>query len=98
MCVCAQSLSRVQLFATSCTVAHQAPLSMEFSKQESWSGLPCPPPGDLPDPGMEHASLMSPTLAGGSLPLARKPWLMYTYVRLKNQTLQSPLSPLGEYK
>ena len=65
MCVCAQSLSRVQLFATSCTVAHQAPLSMEFSKQESWSGLPFPSPGDLPDPGIEPASL---SLAGRFFP------------------------------
>ena len=46
------------------TVACQAPLSMEFSRQEYWSGLPRPPPGDLPDPGMEPTSLMSPVLAG----------------------------------
>ena len=45
-------------------VAHQAPLSMGFSRQEDWSGLPFPPPGDLPDPGMEPASLPSPALAG----------------------------------
>ena len=60
----------VQLFATLWTVAHQAPLAMGFSRQEYWSGLPCPPSGDLPDPGIEPASLMSPTLAGGFLPLA----------------------------
>ena len=47
------------------TVAHQAPLSMGFSRQEYWSGLPCPPPGDLPDPGIQSMSLMSPALAGG---------------------------------
>ena len=41
------------------TVAHQAPLSMGFSRQKYWSGLPCSPPGDLPDPGIEPASLMS---------------------------------------
>ena len=58
-------LSCVQFFAIPWTVAHQAPLSMELSRQESWSGLPCPPPGDLPDPGIESASLASPTLAGG---------------------------------
>ena len=46
-------------------VAHQAPLSMEFSRQEYQSGLSFPPPGDLPDPGMEHVSLASPALAGG---------------------------------
>ena len=44
------------------SAAHQAPLSMGFSRQEHWSGLPCPPPGNLPDPGVE---LESPTLAGG---------------------------------
>ena len=46
------------------TIAHQAPLSMEFSQQESWSGLLFPSPGDLPDPGTEPASLVSPALAG----------------------------------
>ena len=46
-------------------VARQAPLSMGFSRQEGWSGLPFPPPGDLLDPGIEPASLMSPELAGG---------------------------------
>ena len=62
VCVCAQSFSRVWLSATLWTVAHQAPLSMGFSRQEYWSGLPFPPPGDLPDPGIEPAS---PALAGG---------------------------------
>ena len=57
--------SRVQLFATQWTVAHQAPLSMGFSRQEHWSGLPCPPPGDLSIPWMETASPLSPALAGG---------------------------------
>ena len=55
--------NRVCLFATPCIVARQGPLSMAFSKQESWSGLPCPPPGDLPNPGIEPTSLMSPALA-----------------------------------
>ena len=54
-----KSLSRVRLFATPWTVAYQAPLYMGFSRQEYWSGLPFPPPGDLPDPGIEAAS---PTL------------------------------------
>ena len=57
--------SHVQLFATLWTVVHQAPLSMGFSRQEYWSGLPCPPPGDLPNPGTETTSLMSSALAGG---------------------------------
>ena len=56
--------SHVQLFATLWTVAYQAPLSMRFSRKEYWSGLPCPPPGDLPDPGVELMSLTSPELAG----------------------------------
>ena len=63
--LCVRSrFSRVQRFVTPWTVARQAPLSTGFSRQEYWSGLPCPPPGDLPDPGMESASLMSPALAG----------------------------------
>ena len=60
--VCA--LSRVRLFATPRTVAHQAALSMGFPRQEYWSGLPGPPPGDLPDPGIEPMCLTSPALAG----------------------------------
>ena len=54
-----KSLSCVQLFVTLQTVARQAPLSLGFSRQEYWSGLPCPPPGDLPDPGIEPGSLTS---------------------------------------
>ena len=53
-----------KLFATPWTIACQAPLPMEFSRQEYWSGLPCPPPGDLPHPGIKSASLESPALAG----------------------------------
>ena len=56
--------SHVRLFTTPWIVAHQAPLSVGFSRQEYWSKLPCPPPGDLPDPGTEPISLMSPALAG----------------------------------
>ena len=51
-----KSLSRVRLFATPWTVAYQAPPSMGFSRQECWSGLPFPSPGDLPDPGIEPRS------------------------------------------
>ena len=61
-CVHAKSLSHVQLFVTPWTVAHQAPLSMGFSRQEYWSGLPFLTPGDLPDPGIKP---LSPSLAGG---------------------------------
>ena len=56
--------SRVRLCATPWTVACQAPLSIGFSRQEYWSGLSCPPPGDLPHPGIKPASLRSPALAG----------------------------------
>ena len=56
--------SCVRLFVTPWTVAHQAPLSMGFSRQEYWSGLPCPPPGDLPHPGIEPVSPLSPASAG----------------------------------
>ena len=59
-----QSLSRVQLFATPGTAARQAPLSMGFPRQEYWSGLPFPSPGDLPDPGIEPGS---PILQADSL-------------------------------
>ena len=62
---CAQLLSHVYLFVTPWTVACQALLSIGFSRQEYWSGLPFPLPGDLPDPGTELASLASPALAAG---------------------------------
>ena len=60
-----KSLSHVQLFATPWSAAYQAPPSIGFSRQESWSGLPFPSPGDLPDPGIEP---MSPTLQADALP------------------------------
>ena len=59
--------SCVQLSATLWTVDRQASVSMGFSRQEYWSGLPFPSPGDLPHPGVEPVSLMSPALAGGFL-------------------------------
>ena len=63
--VCTQSLSCVWLFVTLWTEVHQAPLSMGFSRQEHWRGLPCSPPGDLPDPGVKPGS---PALQVTSLP------------------------------
>ena len=63
MCVHAITFSHVQLFETLWTVAFQDPLSIEFSRQEYRSGLPCPPAGDLPNPGTEPTSLASPALA-----------------------------------
>ena len=65
MCVWSH-FSHVWLFVTEWTVAHQAPLSTGFSRQDYWSGQPCPPPGDLPNPGIEPTSLMSPALVGRS--------------------------------
>ena len=60
-----KSLNRVQLFVTPWTVAYQAPLSMGFSRQEYWSGLPFPSPGDLPNPGIEPRF---PALQADALP------------------------------
>ena len=66
-CVCVLScFSHVWLLATPWTVACQVPLSVGFSEWEYWSGLPCPPPWDLPDPRIEPTSPLSPALAGGS--------------------------------
>ena len=65
MCVCVLShFSHVQLCAALWTVACQAPLSMGFSRQEYWSGLPCSPPGDLPDPGIKPSSFKYSALTG----------------------------------
>ena len=60
--------SHVRLFVTLWTVAHKSPLFIGFSRQEYWSGLPCPPPGNLPDPGIEPSSLTPPALAGRFFP------------------------------
>ena len=69
MCVLSH-LSHIRLFATLQTVARQAPLTMGFSRQRYWSGLPCPPAGDLPDPGIEPVSPESLALQADSLPLS----------------------------
>ena len=71
--------SHVQLFATSWTIARQAPLSLGFSRQEYWSRLPYPPLGDLLDPGIESTPPVSPTLQADSLPAEPlgKPNLIY---------------------
>ena len=64
VCVCVCTAGSDSLWPP-WTVAHQAPLSMGFSRQEYWSGLPCPSPGDLSNPGIKAASLVFPALAGG---------------------------------
>ena len=89
-CMPAKSLSRVQLFVTPWTVALQAPLSMSLSRQEYWRGLPCPPPGDLPDPGVKPASLMFPALLGGFFTTSVT-WeaqdLLYSYINQNSVVL-----------
>ena len=69
-----------QLFVTPWTLAHQAPLSMRFSRQEDWSGLPCPPPGNPPDPGIKSASPSLLHWQAGSLPLAPPGKHTYIYI------------------
>ena len=76
-------LSRVQLFVTLWTVARQAPLSVGFSRQEYWSGLPFPPPGDIPDPGTKPTS---PALAGGFF-TTELPGIIVIAIKWKNWDL-----------
>ena len=64
--------SHVQLFVTLWTVACQNPLSMGFFRQEYWRGFPCPPPGDVPNPGIEPVSPVSLALQAESLPLSSR--------------------------
>ena len=68
----AKPFSRIRLLASLWTGAHQASLSLGFSQQEYWSGLPCPPPGDLPDPGIESASPLAPAWQADSLLLSHR--------------------------
>ena len=96
-CMCAQSLSHVWLFVTPLTVAHQAPLSMEFSRQEYWSRLSFPSPEDLPHPGIEPTSA---ALQADSLSVTtwetRVCWLLVaqTCVLLTHSLSQKSLSTL----
>jgi len=81
-----KSLSHVQLFATPWTVAHQVPLSMGFSRQEYWSGLPFPSPGDLPNPGIEPRS---PALQADPLtsePFTQPIWESYLLMEVEINT------------
>ena len=73
VCVYAQLLSHVQLFATPWTITCQAPLSLEFSRQVYWSGLPFPIAGDLPDPGIKPASLCKVLINADQLNFLRQP-------------------------
>ena len=80
-------LSRVHIFVTPWTVAYQAPPSMEFSRQEYWSGLPFPSPGDLPDPGIEPGSPALQADALPSEPPGKPQWSFRTWynVRFENE-------------
>ena len=73
--------SHLQLSAILWTISHQPSLSMRFSRQEYWSGLPCPPPRDLPDPGIESTSLMCRVLAGAffTISVTWEPTYIYIY-------------------
>ena len=82
-----KSLSRVRLFATLWTVTYQAPLSMGFSRQEYWSGLPFPSPGDLPNPGIEPGS---PALEADAL-TSEPPHLNF-YLITSHPTLKTSLT------
>ena len=79
-------LSHIRLFVTLWTVARQAPGSMGFSRQEYWSGLPFPPPGDLPDPGIEPVSLASPSLSGRFFTTSTtwEAWSCMTWIHILN--------------
>ena len=84
-CLCLLSFSVRSYSVMPWTVAHQAPLSMGFPRQEYWSGLPFPPSGDLPDPGIKPAFLGSPALAGGfftTAPLGRPRYTQKMFVSL----------------
>ena len=83
VCHVLSHFSRVRLFVTPWTVARQAPLSKGFSRQEYWSGVPCPPPQDLPGARIELASLTSPALADGYFTTSA------TWLTLKIPTLPS---------
>ena len=82
-----KSLSRVQLCATLWTVAHQAPQSMGFSRQEYWSGLPFPSPGDLPDPGIEPRSPALQADALTSEPRGKPLTILDSVLKSKDVTL-----------
>ena len=79
VCVCTHACTVMSDFVTLWTIACQAPLSMEFSRQEYWIGLPFPPSGDLSNPRIEPASLVSPTLAGRFFTTSGSPVLVHTF-------------------
>ena len=95
VCMCVQLLSCVQLFATPWTAALQAPLFMEFSRQEYWNRLLAPIPGDLSDSGMEPTSFVSPVLAGGfftTAPPGKPSWSLVIHFYLYLASASFPFS------
>ena len=86
--------SNVQLFVTPWTAARQAPLPMEFSRQEYWSGLLFPPPGDLPDPRIEQESPAAPVLQADSLLLSHQGSpvgsLPHTIYKMNSKCIKGP--------
>ena len=90
--------SHVQLFTTPWPGAHQPPLSMGFSRQEYWSGLPCPPSGDLPNPSIKPKSPASPALPGrwNSLPLSHLGLCLVTQAHLVTTKYKAWLLLWGE--
>ena len=94
-CVCVLShFSCVRLFVTPRTVAHQASLSMGFSRQEYWSGLPCPSPGALLNPSTKPMSLASPALAGGffTTSATRLPYIYQTIPSFIHDGITIPMT------
>ena len=88
--------SHVRLSVTPWTVVRQAPLSMGFSRQEDWSGLPCPPPGDLLDPGIEPTSPMSPALRGRFFTISTT-WEAHTYRQMGTYTYMCAIKYIHIY-
>ena len=80
-------------YSTLWTVARQTPLSVGFSRQEHWSRLPCPPPGDLPDPGIKPLSLMSPALDGGLFTTSATCYTLHTNSFSVPSSSKFPLVP-----
>ena len=108
VCVCVlRGFSCIRLFVTPWTAAHQAPLSMGFSRQEYWRGLPCPPPGDLPNPGIELEFPASSALQVHSLPVSHQgslhtlscissnPTLVYSLQKKKREVESIPFWASG---
>ena len=87
-CVCAKSLQSCPTLCDLWTIARQAPLSMGFSRQEYWGGLPCPSPGNLPNPGIKAVSLTSPVLEGRFFTTGLRKWALPRKPMIQDAHLQ----------